>query len=87
MKVISEPDTYDFFDKAYDDCTIRYGDMKKQLAEDIIKFTAPLREKIIETGNDTGYLRKVAEMGKEKAMESASKTIEDVRNIIGFKSF
>ncbi len=87
MKVVSQPDTYDFFEEAYNDCSIRYGDMKKQLAEDIIKFTGPLREKIIEIGNDVGYLRKVAEMGKEKAMESASKTIEDVRNIIGFKSF
>ena len=87
MKVLSEPDTYNYFDEAYNNCTIRYGDMKKQLAEDIIKFTTPLREKILELSKDTDYLRKIASLGKEKARESASKTIKEVREIIGFKKF
>ena len=46
MKLVSEPDTVTFFDDKYNSCEIRYGDMKKQLAEDIIKFTTPFREKI-----------------------------------------
>ena len=36
---------------------------------------------------DTDYLSKVVRLGSEKARESASKTIKDVREIIGFKSF
>ncbi len=87
MKVVSENETYNYFNEAYNNCSIRYGDMKKQLAEDVIMFTAPLREKILEISNDNEYLRKVAAMGKEKAMENASKTIKEVRKIIGFKSF
>lgn len=87
MKIMSGNETYDYFIDAYNNCSIRYGDMKKQLAEDIIKFTTPLREKIIEIKNDDVYLKKVINKGKEKASESASKTINDVRNIIGFKSF
>jgi tryptophanyl-tRNA synthetase len=87
MKVVSSPDTVSHFDELYNKCEIRYGDMKKQLAEDVIAFTSPLREKILEIGADDVYLSKVARMGAEKARESASKTVKDVREIIGFKPF
>lgn len=87
LKAVSDPSTVAYFDEKYATCQIRYGDLKKQLAEDMIKFTTPLREKINEIKNDEGYLHRVAEMGREKAHESASKTIREVREIIGFKSF
>lgn len=87
MKAVSEKETFDFFDQAYNDCTIRYGDMKKQIAEDIVKVASPLREKILEISSDASYLKKVAAIGKEKAIESASKTVKEVRSIIGFKPF
>jgi tryptophanyl-tRNA synthetase len=87
MKIISTTETYNHFSDLYNSCQIRYGDMKIQLAEDIIKFTAPFREKIAELNSNNEYLRKVAEMGAEKARESASKTVKEVREIIGFKSF
>ena len=61
--------------------------MKKQLAEDIIKATDPLREKIREILADDAYIRKVAGMGQEKARASAAKTLKEVREIIGFKPF
>ena len=87
MKIVSAPETVQFFDDAYNNMTIRYGDMKKQLAEDIIKFTAPIRERILELSADDEYINRVARMGAEKARESASKTIREVREIIGFKHF
>jgi len=87
MKAVSTPDTYSFFDEKYNTCQIRYGDLKKQLAEDIIKITSPIRENIEGILEDNEYLRKVAKMGAEKARESASMTIRDVRRIIGFRSF
>jgi tryptophanyl-tRNA synthetase len=87
MKVVSTEDTVKHFEELYNQCEIRYGDMKKQLAEDVIVFTAPLRERILEIGADDAYLEKVARMGAEKARESASKTIKEVREIIGFKPF
>ncbi|MFM1745317.1 MAG: hypothetical protein RLZZ630_1254, partial [Bacteroidota bacterium] len=34
MGLVSDPDTLSFFDQQYDAGTIRYGDLKKQLAED-----------------------------------------------------
>lgn len=87
MKALSAPETVKFFDEAYNNCNIRYGDMKKQLAEDVINFTTPFREKILELLGNEDYLRKVVNMGKEKAHASASKTVKDVREIIGFKEF
>jgi tryptophanyl-tRNA synthetase len=61
--------------------------MKKQLAEDIIKVTEPIRERIIRILADDRYLAKVAAEGAEKARASASKTIREVREIIGYKPF
>ncbi|HCN84150.1 MAG TPA: tryptophan--tRNA ligase [Sphingobacteriaceae bacterium] len=87
MKVVSPSDTYEHFDGLYNNCQIRYGDLKKQLAEDIISATAPIRERIQEIASDTAYLREVARYGAVKAKESATRTIKEVREIIGFKSF
>jgi tryptophanyl-tRNA synthetase len=85
MKVVSAPDTVAHFDEAYNNCSIRYGDMKKQLAEDIIHFTAPFYKKINELSKDEAYIKKVMDMGAEKARENAQKTIREVREVIGFR--
>jgi len=87
MDVVSTPDTVKHFDDAYNNCSIRYGDLKKQLAEDIINFTTPIRERIEEIVKDDAYLGKVAQMGAEKARASASQTLKEVREIIGFRKF
>lgn len=87
LKVLSTPDTLQYFEEKYASCQIRYGDLKKQLAEDVIKFTTPFREKILDLEKNEVYLRKVTKMGAEKARESASKTIKEAREIIGFRSF
>ena len=87
MKVVSAPETLAFFEEQYNICQIRYGDMKKQLAVDMIAFTEPMRERIKEISADEAYVSRVARLGKEKAQESAAKTIREVREIIGFKRF
>lgn len=87
MDLVSTPDTLAYFKDKYASCEIRYGDLKKQLAEDIITVVEPIREKILDIYSNEEYLRKVTKMGAEKARESASKTIREVREIIGFKPF
>ena len=86
MKIVSQPDTVAHFEALYNSCEIRYGDMKKQLAEDIIGYTEPIRSRINDILDDTDYLSKVARIGAEKARESASKTLKEVKSLIGFKS-
>ncbi len=85
ISLVSSKDTYDYFNHLYNTCQIRYGDLKKQLAEDMIIATTPLREKIIDIASDKDYLHKVARMGADKARESADRTIKDVKEIIGFR--
>ena len=87
MKVVSAEDTYKHFEELYNKCQIRYGDFKKQLAEDMVIATSPVRDRINEIAANTDYLSKVAKLGAEKARESASKTIREVREIVGFRSF
>lgn len=86
MNVVSKPETIEFFREQYNTCQIRYGDLKKQLAEDMITFVNPIRERINEIASDDVYLTKIAKLGKEKAQENARKTIREVREIIGFRS-
>ena len=87
MQFVSEQDTLKHFKDRYADCTIRYGDLKKQLADDLATFVGPIREKITAILDDNDYLRKVVKQGEEKARESASKTVREVREIIGFRPF
>lgn len=87
MNVVSEPSTVDYFRDKHASCEIRYGDMKKQLAEDIIKVTEPIRERINVILGDKIYLAKVVKDGAEKARASASKTVREVREIIGYRPF
>ncbi len=85
LEVVSTPEIVSHFNTAYSNCTIRYGDLKKQLAADIINFTNPIRSRIEDICKDDVYLSRVAKNGAEKARESASKTLEEVRKIIGFR--
>ena len=85
MEIVSAPEVYQHFDGLYNDCAIRYGDMKKQLAADINAFCSPIRERILDIREDKELLSRVARIGAEKARESAAKTIEEIRHIIGFR--
>jgi tryptophanyl-tRNA synthetase len=87
MKVISDPSTVKYFTEKHASCEIRYGEMKKQLAEDIIRVTEPVRERISQILADRKYLARVVKEGAEKARASASKTLREVREIIGYKPF
>jgi len=86
MDAVSSPDTLAYFNDQWNNCTLRYGDMKKQLAADICATVAPIREKIEMYKNDQDLLLKIANQGAERARERAAQTIKEVREIIGFRS-
>ena len=87
MKLVSTEDVLKKFEADYDNCNIRYGDMKKQLAEDMVKFIAPIREKADAIRNDSSYLKEVMEKGAEKARKSARVTMELVRKAVGLQYY
>jgi tryptophanyl-tRNA synthetase len=83
MKLVSDSEVVDSFEAAYQECTIRYGDLKKQLAEDMVQFIAPIREKAEAIRTDHDYLKKVMDQGAEKARASAVATMGLVREVMG----
>ena len=87
LSVVSEPAVVQHFRDQYDNGTIRYGDLKKQLAEDICKHTLPIKARIEEIYNDDAYLKYVIDKGTEEALSSARATIVLVREAVGFKVF
>ena len=87
LSVVSESETVSYFEEQYNSMKVRYGDLKKQLAEDMVKFTSPFREKIQEIKKDEMYLQKVAQRGAEKARESGAATVHQARKAIGIRKF
>lgn len=79
MQLVSPPGVLQHFEAAYNNCNIRYGDMKKQLAEDMVRFIAPIRTNAAKIQKDTTYISTIKKRGAEKARLSASKTIQEVR--------
>ncbi|MEO5782684.1 MAG: tryptophan--tRNA ligase [Ginsengibacter sp.] len=87
MNLVSEKDMIKKYEDDYNNCNIRYGDMKKQLAEDMVKFISPIREKVNSILQDEKYLQKVMQQGAEKAIKSAEITIKLVREAIGLNYY
>ncbi|MCM5529007.1 tryptophan--tRNA ligase [Parasegetibacter sp. NRK P23] len=87
MRLVSKKETVDQFEADYNNCTIRYGDMKKQMAEDMVAFIAPIREKAAAIYADEKYLAEVMQTGAEKARKSAGATLALVREHMGLKYF
>ena len=87
MNLVSGKDVIKKYEDDYNNCNIRYGDMKKQLAEDMVKFISPIREKVNSILQDEKYLQKVMGQGAEKARKSAEVTIKLVREAIGLNYF
>ena len=85
LKIVSTPDTFDYFDAKWKDCTLRYGDLKKQIAADLCALVAPIRERINEYSANPDLLDRIAKEGAEVARESAAATLREVRRIIGFR--
>ncbi len=85
MGLVSDPDTLSFFDQQYDAGTIRYGDLKKQLAEDMVAFISPFRNRIEDVLKNEELLNRAMKTGQEKAKASASVTVREVREVIGIR--
>ena len=87
LELTSGPEIVQQYRDAYADCSIRYGDLKKQLAEDILKVTTPIRERYQAIRADEAYIAKVVRQGAERARERAAKTLAEVREAMGIIKF
>jgi tryptophanyl-tRNA synthetase len=87
LRLTGSPESVKKFEEDYNNCNIRYGDMKKQLAEDMVNFISPIREKVKSILADKKYLEQVMKKGAEKARKSAAGTIHLVRQAMGLNYF
>lgn len=87
LELASTPEVVEHFRNAYADCSIRYGDLKKQLADDLVALTAPIRERIEAISADDAYIARVLRQGAEKARERAARTLAEAREIMGIRKF
>ncbi|MDR1896026.1 MAG: tryptophan--tRNA ligase [Prevotellaceae bacterium] len=87
LEIVSDDDVVRFYKAKYDSGEIRYGELKKQLADDICRITLPIRERIMDIRSNEKYLSETVKNGAEQARESASATLAGVKKIMGFKPF
>ena len=87
MKLVSPAEVLEKFENDYAGAKIRYGDMKAQLAEDMVTFIAPIRQKAKDIMQDEVYLKQVMEKGAEKARKSAAATLLQVRQSMGLQYY
>lgn len=87
MRLVSTAEVVDKFESDYNNCSIRYGDMKKQLAEDMVNFISPIRNKVDAILADEKGLQAIMEKGAEKANKSAHATMQLVRESMGLKYY
>jgi len=87
MSLVSEESAAKKYESDILNGTIKYGDMKKQLAEDMVKFISPVREKAHAIRRDEAFLNKLIKEGAERSRESAKTTIKLTRKAIGLNYF
>ena len=87
MKLVSDEAVINQYEADFNNCVIRYGDLKQQLGEDMVKFIAPIRQKALDIMHDENYLQQVMEAGAAKARKSAEATMQVVREAIGLKYY
>jgi tryptophanyl-tRNA synthetase len=61
-----------------------YGDLKKDLAEVVVDFVTPFRERTLELLDDQAHLTDVLKRGAEQAAVVAEATLRDVYQRVGF---
>jgi tryptophanyl-tRNA synthetase len=85
FSLVSSKENLVKFEYDFNHCQIRYGEMKKQLAEDLIRFIKPIREKATALQQDPGLIEGILIEGARKARLSAASTLMEVRKALGFK--
>ena len=61
-----------------------YGDLKKDLAEVVVNFVTPFRDRTLELLDDQAHLTQVLEQGRQQAHEVAQATLDDIYQRVGF---
>lgn len=72
-----------YYEELYTSSGIRYGDLKKDLAQAIYKELQPIQEKRAQLEADTDYVDSVIQTGAARARAIAGETMQQVRKAMG----
>jgi tryptophanyl-tRNA synthetase len=62
---------------------LRYGDLKKRVAEAVIASLEPMQQRYREITADPGYIASVLAQGAERVTPAANDTVEKVKRAMG----
>ncbi len=85
LKLFAEENELADWRKRYKEGGMGYGEAKKRLAELMLEYFKPYRERRAELENDREYIRKVLDNGAERARQKARKTLDKARYAVGLR--
>ena len=83
LKLVASPEELTEWENRYRNGGMGYSEAKKRLAELLIEYFKPYRQKRTEMENNLGYVKEVLAKGAERAKAVAAKTLAEVRTAIG----
>lgn len=83
LKLMASPDELADWDKRYRNGGTGYGEAKKRLAELIVEYFKPFRQKRTELENNIDYVKEVLAKGAERARAVAVATVAEAREAVG----
>jgi len=83
LKGFSTPETAARFEKAYAEGTLRYSDLKKTIAEDVISALEPIRRRYAELRSNPRAVHEVLQRGAAYASSIAKETMREVKEKMG----
>jgi tryptophanyl-tRNA synthetase len=85
LKLVASSDELNEWENKYRRGGLGYGQAKKRLAELMIDYFKPFRQKRAELENDMDYVKEVLANGAERAKAVAGETLEKARQAVGFR--
>jgi tryptophanyl-tRNA synthetase len=85
LKLVASPDELADWENKYRNGGMGYGQAKKRLAELMIDYFKPFREKRAELENNINYVKEVLADGAERAKAVATETLEKARQAVGLR--
>ncbi|MHC4150321.1 MAG: tryptophan--tRNA ligase [Planctomycetota bacterium] len=83
LKLVAAPDELAEWDQKYRSGGLGYGTVKKRLAELLIEYFKPYRQKRAELENNLDFVEQVLRNGAERASAVARQTLDKVRSAVG----
>lgn len=85
LKLVASPDELADWESKYRNGGMGYGDAKKRLAELVIEFFEPFRQKRAELEKDIDHVKNILADGAERARAVASETLTRARKAVGLE--